>query len=155
MEIYLVTVDAMLNSIVGGLPAVVAFDQPLLPGDVLSISANITDLWTSEGGHRSVNADGVALSEGPPVTLDWASYNPGTPNPGNVADYKNAAHYIFGIDCLVGSIDNGLSFFSIGSHYSERILVPSVPRLLLFYWGANNGDNSGVIKFTIEITRRC
>lgn len=155
MEIYLVAVDAMLNSIVGGLPAVAAFEPPLQPGDLLTISANITDLWTSEGGHRSVNADGVTLSEGPPVTIDWNSYSPGTPTPDSVPTYQNAAHYIFGIDCLVGSIDNGLSFFSIGSHYSERILVPSVPRLLLFYWGANNGDNSGEIKFTIEITRRC
>lgn len=155
MEIHLVAVDALQNSIVGGVPAVVTFDDPLLPGDVLTISANVTDLWTSEGGHRSVNADGVALSEGPPVMLDWTSYSPGTPAARNVPDYKNAAHYIFGIDCLVGSIDNGLSFFSIGSHYSERVLVPSVPKLLLFYWGANNGDNAGVIRFSVEITRRC
>jgi hypothetical protein len=116
MEIYLVTVDAMQNSIVGGIPAAVTFDSPLLPGDVLSISANITDLWTSEGGHRSVNADGVALSKGPPVTLDWASYSPGTPSPANVADYKNAAHYMFGIDCLVGSTNDHIQDFWTRAH---------------------------------------
>lgn len=155
MELYLVDVDAMLNSIVGGVPAVVAFDSPLLPGDILSISANITDLWTSAEGHRSANADGVTLSQGPPLKVDWTSFSPGSPAPASLPAYKNAANYIFGIECLVGSIDDGLSFFSIGSHYSERVLVPAVSRLLLFYWGANNGDNSGLIKFTIEVTRRC
>ena len=155
MEIYLVDVDAMQNSIVGGSPAAVTFDAPLLPGDTLSIQANVTDLWTSEEGHRSANADGVTLAEGPPLTLDWASYSPGTPAEDTVPKYKNASNYIFGIDCLVGSIDNGTSFFSIGSFYSARMLVPSVPTLLLFYWGANNGDNRGVIKFTIEVIRRC
>lgn len=155
MELYHIDVDAMQNSIVGGVPAVVAFDTPLLPGDTLSIFANVTDLWTSADGHRSANADGVTLSEGPPLKLDWESFIPGTPAPSTVPNYTNAANYIFGIDCLVGSIDNGLSFFSIGSHYSERLLVPSVPELLLFYWGAKNGDNAGLIRFTIEVTRRC
>jgi hypothetical protein len=155
MEIYLVDVDAMQNSIVGGTPAVVDFDTPLLPGDTLSIQANITDLWTCEEGHRSANADGVVLTEGKPLALDWTSYSPGTPAQDTVPHYKNASNYIFGIDCLVGSIDNGTSFFSIGSHYSARVLVPSVPNLLLFYWGANNGNNRGVIRFTIEVTRRC
>lgn len=151
MEVYLVDVDAMRNSIVGGNPAEVTFGSPLLPGDILTISADITDLWTSENGHRSANADGVTLNQGAP---DWKSYRAGTPAPSTVPNFRNAALYIFGIDCLVGSIDNGLSFFSIGSRYSERILVPSVPSLLLFYWGANNGDNSGVIRFTVEVTRR-
>lgn len=155
MEIYLVDVDAMRNSIVGGTPEIVTFDAPLLPGDTLSIQANITDLWTSEEGHRSANADGVTLIPGPPLAPDWSSYSPGSPALDTVPEYKNASNYIFGIDCLVGSIDNGLSFFSIGSQYTQRILVPSVPNLLLFYWGANNGDNRGLIKFTIEVTRRC
>ena len=154
MGIYLVDVDAMQNSIVGGTPAVVTFESPLRPGDMLSITAVVTDLWTSEEGHRPANADGVTLAEGSPLALDWTSYRPGTPAQDTVPKYKNASNYIFGIDCLVGSIDNGTSFFSIGSHYSERVLVPAVPTLLLFYWGANNGNNRGTIRFTVEVAKR-
>lgn len=154
MEIYLVDVDAMQNSIVGGAPAAVTFGSPLLPGDMLSIHAKITDLWTREDGHRAANADGVTLAHGDPLTPDWNSYAPGTPAEDTVPGYRNASHYIFGIDCLVGSTDNGVSFFSIGSRYSGRILVPSVPTLLLFYWGANTGSGRGTIRFTVEVARR-
>lgn len=150
-DVYLKTVNAKENSIAGGNPSIVEFSSPLKPGDTISIITPITQTWNSGGGPNTTNADGVVVLMGPPLKVNWGSFNPGRPNLNAVPKTPNAVNYDYGIGCLVCSFDQGKTFVAIGTHYTATILQEDISSLWLYYWDVNNADNSGSITFTITI----
>jgi hypothetical protein len=168
MGLYSTTVDSVTNSIGGGTAAVVTFQTPLKVGDVLTIQTPLTQTWSSGGGPGYTNADGVTVTSGSgPVQITWSSFNPGTPGADVVTTYPAASGYSFGVGCLVGSLDGGNSFFSVGTNFTTTVLgngllattpapstKPALADLSLFFWDVNAGDNLGSLPVTVTVTRR-
>ncbi len=166
MGLYQVTVDSQANSIVqqmggGGVPAIIQFREALNPGDVLTFTCPLIQMWNSGGGPGNTNADGVAVNMGPPISIDWTTFNPARPAPdsSSTLPFPNAANYSFGIGCLVGSLDGGTSFFAIGTDFTltnlGNGLGTSAPTALwLFYWDINADDNRGSMTVYVSLTRR-
>ena len=144
------------NSVtLGGSAVNVQFNPPLQPGDVLSISTPITDAWDSGGGFHTTNADGAKIQLGPPISVDWSQVNTGSPLKHELPNHrKNANLYDFAIGGLVGSTDNGTTFFPVGTAYSGTILNKNVSDLNLYFWDVNSGDNSGSVTATLRVMRR-
>jgi len=130
--VYTSPVYAKENSIAGApdqretTPAIITFSPPLKPGDSLTITVPVTETWQSGGGPDTTNADGVAVIGDTP---DWSTLNPGTPAADRVPSTPNAVNYNFGVGCLVGSFDEGISFVPIGSNFKMTVLNKEISSL--------------------------
>jgi hypothetical protein len=138
------TVDALANSSSGGSAANTV---TLNAGDVFSISVAPTDLWSAGGLPRWSNANGLTgnlfatgsdESGQPAGTLIGQNF--GTHTQGNLTAPFGA---------LVGQIGSG-DFFLVGTSFTGSATSSGVLRL--YYWDANNFDNSEHV--TIEATVR-
>jgi hypothetical protein len=133
-----VVVDAFVNSSSGGTGAVAV---SLLAGQGFTVTVGLTDLWNAGSLPRWSNADGLtgnAFATG----SDESGQLAGTQISQDFGLYgQNGLSAAYGT--LVGSFDNGSSFFKIGTSYSGTAASAGV--LKLFYFDSNNGDNSGSI----------
>ncbi len=123
-------VHAKQNSVSGGIP--IDTKLSVSPGQILVISVDEKDTWSAGSGYRTSNANGL----GNPLGNDFGVFK------------KDNFAFLYG--SLVGSTDNGMSFFPIGTELNMPILT-SNGVLLLYYWDSNNQDNSGSVSVTVNI----
>lgn len=123
-------VKAKENSVSGGAPLVTGIT--VSKGELLTISVAPDDKWSAGAADRESNANGLSNPFG-------GSFGVFT---------KGAFSFFFG--SLVGSLDEGKTFFAVGTRMEMSILFPT-GRLLLYYWDSNNVDNSGSITATVAV----
>jgi hypothetical protein len=122
-------VDAKAHSVSGGNGLNTGFS--LRPGDILTIVAGPDDKWAAGTPNRYSNANGL-----------------GNPLGGNFGLYRRGDQsFLYG--ALVGSLDGGKTFFSVGTHLSMTVLTEGT--LTLHYWDSNNQDNAEFISVIIQI----
>ena len=125
-------VKAKENSVSGGTPLVTGIN--VTKGELLTINVSPDDKWSAGAGDRESNANGLS-----------------NPFGGNFGLFThNGFSFFYG--SLVGSIDNGKTFFAVGTRMEMSILIPE-GRLTLYYWDINNGDNSGSVIATVAVYR--
>ncbi len=122
-------VKAKENSVSGGVPLQTGIS--LSKGELLTISVSPDDTWSAGADNRTSNANGL----GNPLGGDFGLFT------------KNGFSFLFG--SLVGSLDDGKTFFPVGTRLELTILSPG--RLSLFYWDSNNQDNSGSVTATVAL----
>jgi len=123
-------VKAKENSVSGGAPLVTGIT--VSKGELLTISVAPDDKWSAGAADRESNANGLS-----------------NPFGGNYGVFtKGAFSFFYG--SLVGSLDDGKTFFAVGTRMEMSILIPT-GRLLLYYWDSNNADNTGSILATVAV----
>lgn len=121
-------VKAKENSVTGGTALVTGIT--VSKGQLLTISVAPDDKWSAGAADRESNANGLS-----------------NPFGGNYGVFtKGPFSFFYG--SLVGSLDNGKTFFAVGTRLEMSILIPS-GRLLLYYWDSNNADNTGSVTATV------
>jgi hypothetical protein len=126
-------VSAKLNSVSGGVGLNTGIT--VAPGKLLVISADKNDVWSLGAGSRTGNANGL-----------------GNPFGGNFGNFtKPLTNFSFLFGTLVGSLDNGLTFFPIGTRMEQSIVKSGGGTLRLYAWDANSADNSGSIAVNVEV----
>jgi hypothetical protein len=128
-------VDAMGNSTSGGTGAATLFFNA---GDAFTVSVDPTDLWNAGALPRWSNADGLSGDLFATGTDD-SGEAPGTHIGANFGPYSQGGLTAF-YGTLVGSFDNGLTFFAIGTNFSGS--APVSGQLKLYYFDSNNFDNT-------------
>ena len=126
---YQFVVKAKENSVSGGTGLQTGVS--VTPGQLLTISVPPDDTWSAGAANRTSNANGL-----------------GNPLGGNFGLYTKAP-FSFLYGSLVGSLDNGSTFFAVGTHLDMTILNPG--RLSLYYWDVNNADNTGSVTATVAV----
>lgn len=122
-------VKARENSVSGGTGFITGINAQ--PGQLLSISVDPQDVWSAGAGDRTSNANGL-----------------GNPLGGNYGVYTRGPHsFLYG--SLVGSLDDGNTFFGIGTHLMMTVLTSG--SLKLYYWDSNRNDNTGQIRVVVSI----
>ena len=105
-------------------------------GDVIRISCSESEQWNLNigSGRWSCNANG----------------RPNTPLP------MEGNHQIFQAGALVGSLDGGQTFFSVGTlaviTVCSYLSTDQEAELTLYCWDINDADNSGTIGVEIEVS---
>lgn len=122
-------VKAKENSVSGGTPMVTGIS--VSKGELLTISVPADDKWSAGVADRESNANGLSNPFGGPYGVFT----------------HNGFSFFYG--SLVGSLDEGKTFFAVGTRMEMSILIPA-GRLLLYYWDVNNGDNTGSVTATVE-----
>lgn len=122
-------VQAAANSVSGGVGLNTGIN--VVPGDLLTISVDPNDLWRAGNGPRESNANGL----GNPFGNGFGTYT------------KNGSTFLFG--SLVGSLNNGATFFPVGTRLEMTMVGPGT--LTLHYWDSNNADNSGSVTATVVL----
>ncbi|AEJ00849.1 PEP motif putative anchor domain protein [Nitrosomonas sp. Is79A3] len=144
-----VNVDAKLNSTSGGSGASVS----VLSGNSFSVSVDPLDLWSAGAIPRWSNANGI---DGPDLLAtglpDTNGDDPGV-SAGTVIGSDIFGNWTQGglnapFGSLVGSFDNGISFFSIGTNFAG---IAASNTLNLYYFDQNNGDNIGSILANVSL----
>ena len=121
-------VKAKENSISGGVPLVTGIT--VSKGQLLTISVAPDDKWSAGAADRESNANGLS-----------------NPFGGNYGVFtKGPFSFFYG--SLVGSLDDGKTFFAVGTRLEMSILFPT-GRLLLYYWDSNNVDNTDSVTPTV------
>jgi hypothetical protein len=123
-------VKAKGNSVSGGTPLVTGIS--VTKGDLLTISVPPDDKWSAGAANRESNANGLSN----PFGGDFGVFT------------HNGFSFLYG--SLVGSLDNGKTFFAVGTRMEMSILVPA-GRLNLYYWDVNKDDNSGSVTATVAV----
>lgn len=121
-------VKAKENSVSGGTGLITGIT--LSKGEILTVSVPADDKWRAGVGERESNANGLSN----PFGADFGFHT------------HKGFSFLFG--SLVGSLDDGKTFFAIGTRLEMTILCPT-GRLLLYYWDSNNQDNTGSITATV------
>jgi hypothetical protein len=123
-------VKAKENSVSGGAPLITGIT--VSKGELLTISVAPDDKWSAGAADRESNANGLS-----------------NPFGGNFGVFtKGPFSFFYG--SLVGSLDEGKTFFAVGTRMEMSILFPT-GRLLLYYWDVNNTDNTGSITATVAV----
>jgi hypothetical protein len=122
-------VRAMENSISGGTGLNTGLN--LQPGQLLVITADPKDVWSAGAQDRTSNANGL----GNPLGGEYGLFTRGSQS------------FLYG--SLVGSLDNGATFFGIGTYLTMTMLTSGT--LKLYYWDSNNNDNTGQIRVFVSV----
>lgn len=132
----LYVVDAQNNTVGAGLPT-----ASLSAGQLFTVTVDPLDLWNAGALPRWSNANGLIGNlfatgtdeSGQPVNTligqDWGTWT------------FHSLTAAFG--ALVGSLNNGSSYFMIGTNYSG--LAATSGTLKLYYWDTTGGDNTQYI----------
>jgi hypothetical protein len=133
-------VDALLNSTTGGTgAATLVFNA----GDAFSVFVDPTDLWNAGALPRWSNADGI---DGPDLIAtgsDDSSEPAGTLIGRDQFGDWTQGGLTAPFGTLVGSFDNGLTFFAIGTSFVGT--APVSGTLQLYYFDSFNPDNTQYI----------
>ena len=124
-------VDAKAHSVSGGKGLNTGF--MLRPGEILTITAGPDDKWAAGTPNRFSNANGL----GNPLGGQFGLYRRGQQS------------FLYG--ALVGSLDGGKTFFSVGTHLSMTVLTEG--NLTLYFWDSNNTDNTEFVQVIVQIYR--
>ena len=101
------------------------------PGQLLTISASPEETWCAGGGDRVCNANGL----GNPLGEDFGILQMG--------DFG----FLYG--SLVGTLDGGKTYFSVGTKMEMTVL--NAGELSLVYWDRHTEDNSGSINVLVQL----
>jgi hypothetical protein len=123
-------VKAKENSVSGGVPLITGIT--VSKGMILTVSVPADDKWSAGAANRESNADGLSN----PFGGDFGFFT------------HNNFSFLYG--SLVGSLDDGKTFFAVGTRLEMTILCPT-GRLLLYYWDINKDDNSGSVTATVAL----
>ncbi|MDF5732107.1 MAG: DUF4114 domain-containing protein [Rhizonema sp. PD38] len=107
-------------------------------GDILTMGVDSQDLWSNIWNNttwNAVNANGIAESDGKSVYGTY-SYN----------------SFPFTYASLVGTLNEGKTYFPIGTHLKMTVLTPG--RLSLVCWDSVKGDNMGSVRTFVNVVRR-
>lgn len=122
-------VQAKANSITGGVP--LNTNIKVNPGDLLVITASPDDTWSAGAEDRTSNANGL-----------------GNPLGGKYGLLASGAYrFLFG--SLVGTFDDGKTYFGVGTYLAMTVLTEGV--LKFVYWDGFSGDNTGEVKATVQV----
>jgi hypothetical protein len=123
-------VKAKENSVSGGVGLVTGIT--VTKGQLLTIGVAQDDKWSAGAADRESNANGLS-----------------NPFGGNYGVFtKGPFSFFYG--SLIGSLDEGKTYFAVGTRMEMSILFPT-GRLLLYYWDSNNADNTGSITATVAV----
>lgn len=130
MAVHQFVVKAKENSVSGGAPMVTGIT--VTKGQLLTIGVPADDTWSAGADNRESNANGLS-----------------NPLGGNFGVFtKGSFSFFYG--ALVGSLDEGKTFFAVGTRMEMSILFPA-GKLLLYYWDSNITDNTGSITANVEV----
>lgn len=102
----------------------------LQPGQLLVINASPRDTWSASPDAGTCNANG----SGNPFGEDLGIYQRG--------DFR----FLYG--SLVGSLDEGKTFFPIGTQCQITVLAEG--RLRLYFWDPSSADNLGEVRAVVQ-----
>ena len=125
-----INVKAKANSITGGTPLDTAIK--VAPGDLLVITASPDDTWSAGVEDRTSNANGLGNYLG---GKQYGLYASGL--------------YSFLYGSLVGTFDDGKTYFGVGTYLAMTILTEGV--LKLVYWDGFSADNTGSVRATVQV----
>ena len=103
-------------------------------GDKLTISAKDDDTWSCGAGDRDSNANGLIA---------------GNQYGGVYGNYTDPAGAVFPLGSLVGSLDDGKTFFLVGTKFDAA--APQSGTLSLWFWDVSAGDNAGSITASVDV----
>ncbi|WP_430412686.1 hypothetical protein [Kordia sp.] len=124
-----VAVEAKQNSTTGGTGKLVE-NLGLQQGDLLTITCDFQDQWNlSQDGGFSTNANGISTH---PIAI-------------------GTANQTFSAGAMVGSFNNGQSFFSVGL-FTQITVTESgdSPELRLYCVDSDKDNNSGFIRVVVK-----
>ncbi|MEM8722702.1 MAG: hypothetical protein AAGE84_26010 [Cyanobacteria bacterium P01_G01_bin.39] len=104
----------------------------LKPGDLLIVDVPPQDLWSADGG-SFVNANGITVPDGRRIWVPW--------------DYKS---HNYRISSLVATIDDGKTFFPVGTHLQMTVLNRGM--LCFAYWDLD-WNNRAFVKACVKVIR--
>jgi hypothetical protein len=122
-------VKAKENSVSGGMGYNTGVN--VQPGQLLVISVDPKDIWSAGAMDRTSNANGL----GNPLGGKFGLYTRGSQS------------FLYG--SLVGSFDDGKSFFGVGTCLTMTVLTTGT--LKLYYWDSNSNDNTGQVRALVAI----
>jgi hypothetical protein len=123
------TVKALENSVSGGAGLNTGIN--VQPGHLIVISVDPRDTWSAGAADRTSNANGL-----------------GNPLGGNYGLHtRGSQSFLYG--ALVGSIDNGKTYFGVGTNFTMTALTGGTLRL--YYWDSNSNDNSGQVRVIVSV----
>jgi hypothetical protein len=127
-------VDSKANSVTQSVPSLLKTGLCLQPGDLITVDVHPLDFWSLGVGDSNLNftANG-RRSDG----TNWADLN--------------KFNQIFEYGSLVGTLDGGKTFFSVGTHLQMTAL--NAGNLSFACWDADNGNNKGVIRAYVKVVR--
>ena len=97
---------------------------------------------------RTVSAAALASIRGSCSNRFSNANGLGNPLGGKFGLYRRGPQsFLYG--SLVGSLDGGKTFFSVGTHLSMTVLTEG--NLTLHYWDSNNADNSEFVQVIVQI----
>lgn len=128
-------VDAVENSVSGG----VGLDTGILvtKGQLLTINANTADRW-------SIDPDPIYLCNANGEGNPFGKEQKPTTIPNIDFSFLNGT--------LIGSLDDGKTFFPIGIHSEQTIISDGA--LKLYMWDTDNTNNSGKITVDVAVYNR-
>lgn len=123
-------VKAKENSVSGGVP--MQTGVAVGPGELLTISVPADQTWTAGAADRTSNANGL-----------------GNPLGGTQYGQFAKGNFSFLYGSLVGSLDDGKTFFAVGTRMEMTILAKG--KLSLYYWDSDQTGNSGSVTATVAV----
>ncbi|MFN6538164.1 MAG: hypothetical protein RM021_017705 [Nostoc sp. EkiNYC01] len=115
-------------------------------GDLLIVDVDSQEKWSAYGFSSKswVNANGISFATG---TYDGIYQEPA----GTARGIAQSADFQFPFGSLIGTVDNGTTYFTIGSHLELTVLRAG--RLKLVFWGGDHNTNDGTITANIEVKK--
>jgi hypothetical protein len=125
----------------GGKMAVTQFTIQASQYYLNSTSKNLfpTNIELNEGDLLKINSQGI-----PPISSEYYRYDKNTKNP----DFE------FPIGSLIGTLDDGISFFPVAQHLELMFLDNSKGRLSLVFWGVDATTSIGSVAVTVEVEQK-
>ncbi|MBW4675047.1 MAG: DUF4114 domain-containing protein [Desmonostoc geniculatum HA4340-LM1] len=115
-------------------------------GDLLIVDVDPQEKWTpyAISSNSWVNANGISVD---PKTYDGIYEEPA----GTARGIAQNADFKFPFGSLIGTVDNGTTYFPVGTHLELTVLKPG--RLKLVFWGGDHNTNDGAITANVEVKK--
>ncbi|MBD2518009.1 DUF4114 domain-containing protein [Nostoc sp. FACHB-973] len=115
-------------------------------GDLLIVDVDPEEKWTpyKSSSKSWVNANGISVE---PKTYDGIYQE----TAGIARGITQYADFAFPFGSLIGTVDNGVTYFPVGTHLELTVLKPG--RLKLVFWGGDHNTNDGAITANVEVKK--
>jgi Domain of unknown function (DUF4114) len=115
-------------------------------GDLLIVDVDPEEKWTpyKSSSKSWVNANGITVE---PKTYDGIYQE----TAGIARGITQYADFAFPFGSLIGTVDNGVTYFPVGTHLELTVLKPGT--LKLVFWGGDHNTNDGAITANIEVKK--
>ncbi|MFB2919570.1 hypothetical protein [Aerosakkonema funiforme] len=135
---YTIEIDAVKNCSTDG--ALKTTDIKVKEGQLLIVDVDPTKTWSPRKDERKllVNANGISALTNNIDSL----YKEAT-----IVNWNYESEFALG--SLIGTLDNGKSYFPVGTHLSMTILREG--NLSFFFWGGDANTNTGAVTATVTV----